>query len=137
MTGKITHKGVVEDTGDGWVKVRILQTSACSACKVAGHCSAAESKEKTVQVSSSKAGRYQPGEEVVVAMTAGNGRDAVILAFILPFVIMVAVLMLCLWLTGNEGIAALAGIASLVPYYAVVYHCKDKLARRFAFVIEE
>ena len=87
MTGKITHKGVVEDTGDGWVKVRILQTSACSACKVAGHCSAAESKEKTVQVSSSKAGRYQPGEEVVVAMTAGNGRDAVILAFILPFVI--------------------------------------------------
>ena len=56
---------------------------------------------------------------------------------ILPFVIMVAVLSLCLWLTGNEGIAALAGIASLVPYYAVVYHCKDKLARRFAFVIEE
>ena len=70
------------------------------------------------------------------SLTSGNITGA-ILAFILPFVIMVAVLTLCLWLTGNEGIAALAGIASLVPYYAVVYHCKDKLARRFAFVIEE
>ena len=137
MTGKITHKGVVEKAGDGWVDVRILQTSACSACKVAGHCSAAESKEKTVQVSTGKSDNYQPGDPVVVAMTSTNGRDAVILAFILPFVIMVAVLVACLLVTGNEGIAALAGIASLVPYYAVVYRCKDRLARKFSFVIEE
>ena len=133
----ITHKGVVEASADGCVTVRILQTSACSACKVAGHCSAAESKEKIVQASSKRAGDYQPGQEVVVSMTANNGRDAVILAFVIPFVIMVSVLVLCLWLTGNEGVSALAGISSLVPYYAVVYFYKERLARRFAFVIEE
>ena len=50
MSQKISHSGVVESILDGCVKVRIIQTSACAACKVASHCNAAESKVKIVDI---------------------------------------------------------------------------------------
>ena len=50
MSAKISHSGIVASINKGCVQVRILQTSACAACKVAGHCNASESKEKIVDV---------------------------------------------------------------------------------------
>ena len=50
MTDKIKHLGIVESINGSYLKVRIVQTSACSACSIKGHCSAAESKEKLIDV---------------------------------------------------------------------------------------
>ena len=50
MSNKIRHEGVIDSIDEGCVHVRILQTSACAACKVAGYCNAAEAKEKIVDV---------------------------------------------------------------------------------------
>ena len=134
---KISHKGTVEKIEGDCVMVRIVQTSACAACKAARHCSAAESKEKLVTVCNKKeAAQRKVGEEVTVAMSAENGRTAVVIAFIIPFVIMVAVLAACLWMTKNEPLAALAAVASLVVYYLAVFLMNKKLERKFAFEIE-
>ena len=54
MSQKICHSGIVERIDDGCVHVRIVQTSACAACKVAGYCNAAESKEKIIDVKKKK-----------------------------------------------------------------------------------
>ena len=91
-----------EVRGDS-VRVRIVQTSACAACKVAGHCSAAESKEKVVEVVDGRAAAYAPGDNVVVSIEPSIGRRAVILAFVVPFLILVAVLVIALWAIGDEG----------------------------------
>ena len=91
-----------EVRGDS-VRVRIVQTSACAACKVAGHCSAAESKEKVVEVVDCRAAAYAPGDSVVVSIEPSTGRRAVILAFVVPFLILVAVLVIALWAIGDEG----------------------------------
>ena len=135
---KISHSGTVEAISGDSITVRFMQTSACAACKVAGHCSAAESKEKTVVVRDAAAARcHTVGDLVTVSMTASNGRRAVVLAFVIPFLIMVGILGLCLWLTGSEATAALTGLASLIPYYAVLYLMRDRLAGQFAFIIEQ
>lgn len=133
---KITHEGVVEAVADGEIKVKILQTSACAACKVHGLCSAAESKEKVVDVPRQNGHSYKVGDQVVVSMSAGDGRDAVVLAFIIPFFLMVVVLIACLYVTKDEGKAAIAGLASLIPYYFLLYLFKDRIKRRFAFRME-
>jgi len=134
---KISHKGIVERIDDGCVVVRIKQTSACAACKVASHCSAAESKEKLITVKSKQqAAKRKVGEEVTVAMSAENGRRAVIVAFILPFIIMVAVLVACISMKCSEPLAALASIASIAVYYLLVFFFNKKLERKFAFIIE-
>ncbi|MBO4821193.1 MAG: SoxR reducing system RseC family protein [Prevotella sp.] len=135
--GKISHKGVVEAVDADTVKVRITQGSACAACRVANHCSAAESKEKTVEVVCTDAGKYAVGDEVVVSMPMGNGSRAVSLAFVFPFLVMLAVLLLTLWATGDEALSALLAIASLIPYYAFIYLSEKKIAKKFSFVIEQ
>jgi len=50
MNNKIRHSGIIDSIENSTVRVRILQTSACAACKVAAHCNASESKEKLVDV---------------------------------------------------------------------------------------
>lgn len=135
--GKISHRGVVEAVDADIVKVRITQTSACAACKVANHCSAAESTEKTVEVACRHAAQaYAVGDEVVVSMPMGNGGKAVFFAFILPFIVLMAVLLLSLWMTGNEARSAIFALASLLPYYLILYLSEKKMGRMFSFIIE-
>ena len=50
MNNKISHSGIIKSITDGCIKVQIVQTSACAACKVSAHCNAAESKIKIVDV---------------------------------------------------------------------------------------
>ena len=66
MDEKITHAGIVEQVDGGRVRVRIMQTSACAACKVAGHCNAAEAKEKLVDVFTASASQWKVGDAVTV-----------------------------------------------------------------------
>ena len=71
MSQKISHSGIVERIDDGCVHVRIVQTSACAACKVAGYCNAAESKEKIIDVYCDSVAAYQVGQQVVVGSSEG------------------------------------------------------------------
>ena len=135
---RISHEGVVEEVRGESVRVRIVQTSACAACKVAGHCSAAESKEKVVEVVDRRAAAaYAPGDAVVVSIEPSTGRRAVMLAFVVPFLVLVAVLVIALWVTGDEGVAAIIALASLVPYYLLLHGMEHRLARKFSFVINQ
>ncbi len=136
MSSKISHSGVVEKVSEGCVTVRILQTSACAACKVAGHCNASESKEKLVEVRSDRASDYRKGQQVVVSASREVANQALLLGFGVPFVVLVGVLFVVLRLTGNEGVAALSGLGALVPYYVMLWLLRERISRRVSFYIE-
>ena len=119
------------------MKVRILQTSACAACKVAAHCNASESKEKIVDVLNvAHAESLRKGDSVVVSASGDVAGNALLLGFGLPFIVLVAVLVAVLLLTDNEGLAAVSGLAALVPYYAVLWLFRDRIRRKMAFELE-
>ena len=137
MSTKISHSGIVESIEDGCVKVRIVQTSACAACKVAGYCNAAESKEKIVDVfGDATAKELAVGQQVTVTTSGQVAAKALMWGFGLPFVLMVAVLVLVLWLTGSEGKAALSGLAALVPYYILLWLLRNRMRQQLSFSIE-
>lgn len=137
MRNKIRHTGVVESVADECMKVRITQTSACSGCKIASHCSASDQKDKIIDVydRASIIGR-KVGESVVVVASMQIGMKAVKLGFILPFLILIIALAVSYQLTGSEPIAALIALASLIPYYLFVYLIRDRLRETFSFVVE-
>ena len=137
MGEKITHAGVVEHIDGSRVRVRIVQTSACAACKVSGHCNAAEAKEKLVDVFTASASQLKVGDAVTVAASRQMATQALLLAFGLPLVIMLAVLLVILSLTGREGLSALCALGSLLPYYGVLWLLRSRLQQRMAFWIEE
>lgn len=133
---KISHSGIIESIAEGCVKVRILQTSACAACKIAGHCNASESKEKIVEVFTDHTGGYSLGQEVVVCASRDVANKALLLGFGVPFLVLVGVLVLVLRVTGDEGVAALSGLLALVPYYLVLYLFRSRIREQLSFYIE-
>lgn len=126
----------MESVAEGCVKVRILQTSACAACKVASHCNASDKKEKIVEVFCDDAASYQKGQEVRVTASKQVAANALLLGFGLPFLLLMLILIVTLKLSGNEGVAAIAALASLVPYYLVLWLFKDRIRQRLAFALE-
>ncbi len=136
MNNKIKHFGIVDEVGGGCIKVRITQSSACSSCKVAGHCNASESKEKLVDVYGGNPLNVSKGDKVVVVAAERSGFLAVILTSVIPLIILVAVLVICLYATGNEGEAALISLCALVPYYLAIYLFREKIRQRLSFSIE-
>ena len=131
----IEHTGIVERVGDNLVVVRIMQASACSACKARSFCASSENKEKMIEVHSPVI-NCKAGDEVTVCATASMGRDAVVLAFVIPLVLMMATLAATLKITHSEPIAALAGVGILLPYYIVLYTQKNRLSRKMNFWIK-
>ena len=136
MSQKISHTGVIERIEGGSMKVRIVQTSACAACKVASHCNAAESKVKIVDVFGCDTTNYSTGQEVTVWASKDVANKALLLGFGVPFLLLVCVLMIALRLTANEGIAALVALGSLVPYYFALWLLRDRIQRGISFQIE-
>ena len=137
MSAKISHSGIVESVSERCVKVRILQTSACAACKVASHCNASESKVKIVDVLNvPEATSLKVGDSVVVSASRDVANRALLLGFGVPFVVMIALLIIVLWMTGNEGLAALSGVLALVPYYLLVWVFRNSIQRQISFAIE-
>ena len=137
MADIIKHRGIVENIDGSHIVVRIVQTSACSACSAKGLCNASESKEKQIDVYEVNPS-CQIGEEVMVCGTTSMGMRAVLLAFGVPLLILVLALGVSMKLTSEDALLS-SGIAlvSVVPYYIAIYFCKDKLNRTFSFTIEK
>ena len=132
----INHIGIVESIQGSQLKVRIVQTSACAACSVKGHCSSADSKDKIIDIVDNAASSYKVGEQVMVIGQTSMGMMAVIWAFLLPFVILVVALFLLMALMKNELYAALLSLAVLVPYYFILWLNKARLKQQFSFTIK-
>lgn len=136
MSNKIKHNGVVDGVEEGCVCVRILQSSACSACKVAAHCNASETKEKIIEVQVADADRYQRGDSVIVVADTAVGFRASLYGYLLPLILMVVSLVAVLKITQSEGYAAMSALGILVPYYIGLYLLRNKLRNKLSFSLE-
>ena len=132
----IKHLGIVENIQGSHLSVRIVQTSACAACSVKGHCSSADSKDKIIDIIDTAAASYQVGENVMVVGETSMGMQAVALAFIIPFVLLIFTLFLFMSLLESELYAALLSLAVLVPYYYILWLNKTRLKQKFSFTIK-
>ena len=136
MSNKIKHAGVVDGVEGECVRVRILQSSACSACKVAAHCNASETKEKIIDVMDADASHYQKGDQVMVVADTAVGFRASLYGYLLPLILMVVNLVGVLAATHSEGLAAVSALGILIPYYVLLFLMRNKLRNRLSFTLE-
>ncbi|MGX8690540.1 MAG: SoxR reducing system RseC family protein [Bacteroidaceae bacterium] len=135
MAQDIRHDGVVDSIDGQTVVVRITQSSACGGCQARNICRAAESKDKLVEVQCADAGLLKTGQVVTVAGAESLGMKAVMWAFGLPLVLLLAAMIVVMALTGDERMAALAALGILVPYYIVLFLMRERLKKDFKFRI--
>ncbi|MBR1484734.1 MAG: SoxR reducing system RseC family protein [Prevotella sp.] len=136
MSNDIRHDGIIADIDGTHVSVRILQASACGACKIAGHCRASETKEKMVDVITADASRFKTGQAVVVSASYAVAQRALLLGFALPLLLMLIVLLTLLATGFSEQTAGLSALISLAPYYGVLSLMRDRVSRQVSFAIE-
>lgn len=137
MADVIKHNGIVDSIEGNCIHVRIVQASACAACGAKSLCSAAESKEKIVDVYDADIKAYQVGQQVMVEGAAAMGMKAVRLAFLFPLLLLIAAVAVVMWLTeNNEAMAALSALIVLTAYFFMLFACKKRLMREFSFTIK-
>ena len=135
----IKHDGIViAVNGDGTVRVRIVQTSACAACKAKAMCASAESKEKEILAlfvgEEAKRQDIKLGDEVVVMVQQKMGWKAILLAYMLPFIVMLTVVAIGNGLLGiREEVIGTAALCAMGVYYIVLGFFKDKIQKDFSF----
>ena len=129
----IKHDGIViAVNGDGTVRVRIVQTSACAACKAKAMCASAESKEKEIVAIGD--GLLAVGDEVVVMVQQKMGWKAILLAYMLPFIVMMTVVAIGNGLLGiREEVIGTEALCAMGVYYIVLGFFKDKIQKDCSF----
>ena len=136
----IKHDGIIIALNeDGTALVRIVQTSACAACKAKAMCASAESTEKEMTaVLLGERQDFAVGDSVEVMVQQKMGWKAVVLAYLLPFFVMLAVVAVGSGIgnriagIGEEVIGTVA-LCAMAVYYIVLGLFKDKLQREFSF----
>ena len=169
----IKHDGIIIALNeDGTALVRIVQTSACAACKAKAMCASAESAEKEMTVvllgesapqkSADFSGTPQAmrregerrgfaiGDEVEGMVQQKMGWKAVVLAYLLPFFVMLAVMFIGNGLLAigdgqlamgdgakREAVLGTVALCAMALYYLVLGMFKDKLQKEFSFTAKK
>lgn len=132
----IQHRGIVKNIENNTVFVCIEQQSACSACHARSACLASDKKEKIIEVIDNGFG-LKVGDEVIVSVKSSLGMRAVMIAFVMPFLLIMAAVFVGTKSTGDEGLGGLAGLFLLFPYYIVLYILRDKINKKFIFTVSK
>lgn len=133
----ISHRGVITSIDENNYHVSIISESACSACHAKGICSMSEMKEKIIDIPKTGAFEHKTGDFVRITMKKTMGTQAVVFGYFIPFVLLITTLLTVEDLTKDEGIAGLAAIGVLVPYYAGLYLFRNFFKKKFSFTIED
>ena len=128
--------GIVTAISPGEVTVQIQQQSACSQCHARDWCVSTECKDRYLQLKTH--GRsFSIGEPVRVVARTSVGRLAVLLAFVLPLLLLVAAVALgqsLLQLSEGASVALALGVLTL--YYLLLYSQRQRLGRRLTLRVE-
>ncbi len=133
----IEHEGVIIEVGTDVLKVRIRPASACGSCEARKACPTAEgSSEKIIDVIRGKR-PHSIGDKVVIVLEPAQGVRAVFFGYVMPFLLVFFVLLICNLFWKNELVVGILAIVALVPYYAVLYLFREKIKKIFVFRLKD
>ncbi|MDR0660585.1 MAG: SoxR reducing system RseC family protein [Prevotellaceae bacterium] len=133
----ITHTGKVVGVSDDKITVLVPRASACSACHAKGFCTSTDSKETLMSIPN-RGEIVTLNEDVTVSIQRSVGFQAVALAFILPVILVLAVIFILPSVSNvSEEFAGLVGLASLIPYFLLLRLLNNKFTKKFIFHIEK
>lgn len=137
---RIAHEGKVIGIFDNYIRVEIVNKSACAACHAKGVCAASDESIKYVDVPitlGTMNRTYEEGERVVVLLKSSLAPRAVLLAYGVPLVLLLIAMITASSCGLGELWVGLTGIAVVVLYYIGLAFFRNRLSRVFTFSIEK
>ena len=132
MDELIRHEGIVLSINGEKAHVQIVQTSACSACKARSMCMSSESQSKEMDAIMLEPMKI--GDKVEVEVRERLAWKAVLLAYILPFIVMLAIIAILDFATDwSEAVVGTLSLCGIALYYIGLSVFKHRLQTQFTF----
>ena len=133
-TASIEHQGVITELDNTTVKVSLLNVASCSSCHAKAMCNVSEVDDKVIEVYH-YGQEYKIGEKVKLSYNKSMGFKALFIGYLMPFLTILATLIISLAITGNEPLSGLLALGVLVPYYSILALFKNNLKKTFSFTL--
>lgn len=125
----VKHEGIVSKISNSSITVSLKGNLHCDACNAKSACGVSDSDSKEIEIQA-PAQALELNENVEVFLKKDLGLKAVFWAYVFPFILLFAVLLI-----GSrvypEWIAGLLAIGILIPYYSLLYAFKNSFKKAF------
>ncbi|MDR2979186.1 MAG: SoxR reducing system RseC family protein [Bacteroidales bacterium] len=132
----LCNEGLVKEILPDGLIVETMQCSACGSCHAKSVCIAGEQKEELLKITVNDPQSFEIGEKVNIYMEKSLAGKAVILAYLLPFIILFSTLFITTKLTGNELLAFCVTIFTTAIYYLLLWLLNKKQIVDRQFVVK-
>jgi sigma-E factor negative regulatory protein RseC len=126
----IEQKGTVENISSHNIRVRIRREASCGQCNARGMCFVGDGTERIIDISEFTPG-LKIGDHVGIIITRSMGNKAILLGYLVPFLLLISTLIVLNLLGAKEWLSGLLSLASLVPYFILLYLLRNRLRKTF------
>lgn len=135
----VTHRGVIEKIGDGYLALRTEEDCKCDGCAVMALCNTKEGGQpELLTIDTPEAKDYSIGEKVEVTATSASTLLATWWALILPTLIFGGVIVgLRLGVPSLGGWSIACGAAALGLYDLFLYRNRKRFAQKISWKIRK
>ena len=131
----IEHDGIVTQVADTFIIVTIQNQTVCAGCHAKGACGMSEMALKSITAEKPNE-EIKIGDKVIVSASTQNAMLSVLLAYIVPSVLIIAILTLLILAGISEILAATLSLTATTVYFIVLYLLRNKFAEKIKFKVK-
>ena len=137
MEERVSHKGIVTKVTEKDVEIKVISGSSCGSCNIKSACGMSETTEKQVSVPKPDGKEGSGGQQVMISMSESQGGKAVVFAYLIPGIIMVATIVILIQSGISELLSSLASVIAVALYYLILYCLKGRIRSEFRYDITD
>jgi sigma-E factor negative regulatory protein RseC len=131
----ICKEGIVRAVRGEDIDVEITVSSACSECHAKSICIPSDQRQEFVTAQALYGETFQIGERVHLVLKQKAGWKAILIAYLIPFLVLIAALFGSYAIFRNELASVIASLLFLVAYYFLLKHFRHKIDKQFTFFV--
>ena len=135
MEKEIKHTGIIRKLTDEFYYVSVERAAACEGCSAKGFCNISGDKNELIPVQRLPHQNFAEGDEITIALTEKMGMKALFYGYLMPFLVLIAGIIIAAAADLPQGLTAIIGIGALAAYYVAFSFFSKKIDRQFSFRI--
>ena len=133
---EIQHTGEIIDITPDFTTVKIIASSACSACHAKSLCGMSEEQEKIIMLPTDPYATHNVGDKVQVATKMTMGFKAVWISYVIPLAVLMILILTLSMVIDSQAVCGLSAVGGVALYYFVIWLFRERLETEFTFYIK-
>lgn len=131
----LCHEAIVKKIDGDKITVQMHVESACATCHTRHLCGMSESKLEELVIDNFYHEQFEVGENVQVEIKNTLAWKAIIICYLVPFIILICTLFILTKTIKQELMSVLFSLGAVALYYFVVWLFRDRIEHNTQFII--